>query len=147
MLDLAFDARRGSFHLQVECRFASEWTVIFGPSGAGKTTLLRLIAGLDTPLRNGPDRARVSLDDKLLTDSSRGLAIKPGPRKWERKTCFVIQQPALFPHLSVAANVAFGLPWLGGDAEQREVVEARLELVGAGYRAQQRAEIGYYAAL
>ena len=46
MLDLALDARRGSFHLQVECRLASDWTVIFGPSGAGKTTLLRLLAGL-----------------------------------------------------------------------------------------------------
>jgi ABC-type sulfate/molybdate transport systems ATPase subunit len=132
VLELAFNVRRGSFHLDFECRFASEWTVIFGPSGAGKTTLLRLIAGLDTPVRNSPDRARVSLDDSLLTDSSRGLALKPGPRKWERKTCLVTQQSALFPHLSVAANVAFGLPWPGRNAEQREVVEATLELVDAG---------------
>jgi ABC-type sulfate/molybdate transport systems ATPase subunit len=132
VLELAFNARRGSFHLQIECRFASEWTVIFGPSGAGKTTLLRLIAGLDTPSRTSHGHLRVSLDSKLLTDSSRGLAIKPGPRKWERNTSFVTQQPALFPHLCVAANVAFGLPWLGGDAEQREVVEAALELVGGG---------------
>lgn len=132
MLELALSARRGSFHLGVECRFASEWTVVFGPSGAGKTTLLRLIAGLDTPSRSGPARARVSLDGNLLTDSKHGLAIKPGPRKWERTTCFVTQQSALFPHLTVAANVAYGLPWLGGDAEQREVVEASLELAGAG---------------
>jgi len=131
VLELAFNARRGSFLLEIECRFTSKWTVIFGPSGAGKTTLLRLIAGLDTPLRNSPDRARVSLDENLLTDSSRGIALKPGPRKWKRNTCFVTQQPALFPHLSVASNVAFGLPWLGGDDEQREVVEDRLELVGA----------------
>ncbi len=48
---------RGSFHLHVECRFASEWTVIFGPSGAGKSTLLRLLAGLDLPDR-GQHRAR-----------------------------------------------------------------------------------------
>ncbi len=132
MLELALDARRGSFHLQIECRFASQWTVIFGPSGAGKTTLLRLLAGLDTPPRSSTAHARVLLDGEALTDSRNGLAIKPGPQKWERKTCFVTQQPALFPHLSVAANVAFGLPWLGGDAERREVVEARLELVGAG---------------
>ena len=132
MIELAFDTRRGSFHLHVECRFASEWTVIFGPSGAGKTTLLRLIAGLDTPSRSGSGRARVSLDGNLLTDSPRGIAIKPGPREWERKTSLVTQQSALFPHLTVAANVAYGLPWLGGDAEQTEVVKATLELVGAG---------------
>ena len=44
MLELAFNARRGSFHLDFECRFTSEWTVIFGPSGAGKTTLLLPLA-------------------------------------------------------------------------------------------------------
>jgi ABC-type sulfate/molybdate transport systems ATPase subunit len=116
----------------VECSLQSPWTVIFGPSGAGKTTLLRLLAGLDTPSRNGPVRARVSMDGNLLTDSSRGLNHKPGPRTWERNTCFVTQQPALFPHLSVADNVAYGLPWPGDHAEQREVVEAALELAGAG---------------
>jgi molybdate transport system ATP-binding protein len=47
VLEFSLDARRGSFHLQVECAFASDWTVIFGPSGAGKSTLLRLLAGLD----------------------------------------------------------------------------------------------------
>ena len=53
MLELALDARRGSFHLQVECQLASPWTVIFGPSGAGKSTLLRLLAGLDTARHDG----------------------------------------------------------------------------------------------
>jgi ABC-type sulfate/molybdate transport systems ATPase subunit len=131
VLELAIDARRGSFHLQVECRFASDWTVIFGPSGAGKTTLLRLLAGLDAPSRKGPDRARIAFDNRLLTDSPVGLALKPGPRPWERKTSFVTQQPALFPHLTVAANVAYGLPWLGGETESKQAVEAALELVGA----------------
>jgi ABC-type sulfate/molybdate transport systems ATPase subunit len=135
VLDFSLDARRSSFHLQVECRFASEWTVIFGPSGAGKSTLLRLVAGLDASSRRGPDRARVALDNRLLTDSRSDLAIKPGPRAWERKTSFVTQQPSLFPHLSVAANVAYGLPQLGetqlGDAEKKQVIEAALELVGA----------------
>jgi len=58
MLEIALDARRGHFHLRLECRFVSEWTVIFGPSGAGKSTLLRLLAGLDRP-----DHGRISLDD------------------------------------------------------------------------------------
>ena len=130
MLEFVLDARRGSFHLQVECRLAAEWTVIFGPSGAGKSTLLRLIAGLDTPPRRGPDRARIVLNDELLTDAPRGGSIKPGPRARERKTSFVTQQPALFPHLGVAANVAYGLPWLA-ETERKQAVEAALELVGA----------------
>jgi ABC-type sulfate/molybdate transport systems ATPase subunit len=130
VLEFALDARRGSFHLQVECRLTAPWTVIFGPSGAGKSTLLRLIAGLDTPSRRGPDQARITLNDELLTDAPGGGSIKPGPGARERKTCFVTQQPALFPHLSVAANVAYGLPSLA-KAERRQAVEAALELVGA----------------
>ena len=58
MLELALNARRGSFHLQLECRLASEWTVVFGPSGAGKTSLLRLLAGLygiESIIRKEPD--------------------------------------------------------------------------------------------
>lgn len=121
MLELALDARRGSFHLQMECRFASEWTVIFGPSGAGKSTLLRLLAGLDRP-----QTGRIALDARLLTDTTCRLAIHPG----QRQTSLVAQQPALFPHLSVPANVAYGLTGL--DRRSREArIEEMLELVDA----------------
>jgi len=129
MLELDLDARRGSFHLQVQCSFTAEWTVIFGPSGSGKSTLLRLIAGLDVPPRRGQDRARIALNNELLTDRPGGAAHKPGPRPGERRTAFVTQQPGLFPHLSVAANVAYGLPWLV-ETERKEVVEAALEIAG-----------------
>lgn len=108
MLELALDARRGSFHLQVECCFASEWTVIFGPSGAGKSTLLRLLAGLDLPERSRPQKVRVALDGQLLTDSAYDLWLKPG----RRQTSMVAQQSAIFPHLNVEANVAYGLSHL-----------------------------------
>ena len=86
MLELALDARRGSFHLDVECRFASEWTVIFGPSGAGKSTLLRLLAGLDRPA-SWP-HARLdrwhALTDIRPADSGRSRAIaKP---RWSRSS-------------------------------------------------------------
>jgi ABC-type sulfate/molybdate transport systems ATPase subunit len=129
VLELSLNARRGSFHLQVECRLASEWTVIFGPSGAGKSTLLRLIAGLDFtgPALNGPSRpesARVVLDGRALTDSARSLWLKPG----RRQTSMVAQQPALFPHLSVGANVAYGLNRLDR-ASRAKHVEEMLELV------------------
>jgi ABC-type sulfate/molybdate transport systems ATPase subunit len=121
VLELALDARRGSFHLQMECRFASEWTVIFGPSGAGKSTLLRLLAGLDRP-----QTGRIALNARLLTDTTSRLAIHPG----QRRTSLVAQQPALFPHLSVPANVAYGLAGL--DRRSREVrIEEMLDLVDA----------------
>lgn len=121
MLELALNARRGSFHLMVECSFGSDWTVIFGPSGAGKSAMLRLLAGLDSP-----DAGRIALDSRLLTDSESGLWIKPG----RRQTSLVAQQSALFPHLSVAANVAYGLVSLDRDSRAHRVDEM-LELVGA----------------
>ena len=121
MLSFAIDAHRGSFHLQVECIFASDWTVIFGPSGAGKSTLLRLLAGLDYP-RSG----NIVLDGRALTETSIGLRFSPG----HRQTSLVSQQAALFPHLSAAANVAYGLKNLDGAARARRVDEM-LDLVGA----------------
>lgn len=121
MLEFVIDARRGSFHLEVECAFASEWTVIFGPSGAGKSTLLRLLAGLGRPVRG-----RIVLDRTMLTDTASGLHLAPG----RRSTALVAQQPALFPHLTVAANVAYGLRHLDSEARAARV-EAMLALAGA----------------
>ena len=123
MLELAFNARRGSFHLHVECRFASEWTVVFGPSGAGKSTLLRLLAGLDLNGRARPETARVVLDGRALTDSTRNMWLKPG----RRQTSMVAQQSALFPHLTVAENVAYGIHHLDR-ATRTARVEEMLEL-------------------
>ena len=121
MLEISVDARRGTFHLQMECCLKADWTVIFGPSGAGKTTLLRLLAGLDRP-----DHGRILLDGESLTDSARGLYIQPG----RRRIALVAQHPALFPHLSVAANVAFGLARL--DSRNRDArVNEMLALVDA----------------
>ena len=127
MLEFDFKARRGSFNLEIKCRLASDWTVIFGPSGAGKSMLLRLLAGLDRNARREPVRGMVALDGMVLTDTVRGVWYRPG----NRRTSLVAQQPALFPHLSIEANVAYGL----GDherairatrvAEMLELVDAR----------------------
>jgi molybdate transport system ATP-binding protein len=126
MLELALHARRGSFHLQVECRFASEWTVVFGPSGAGKSSLLRLLAGLDLTESGRQELSRITLDGNLLTDTSSGFRIRPG----RRQTSMVAQQSALFPHLSVEANVAYGLHHLDRAMRLKRVREM-LELVDA----------------
>ncbi len=95
--------------------------MIFGPSGSGKSTLLRLLAGLDKPVSG-----RVTLDNRVLTDTEHGLHVAPG-----RRQCgMVAQQTALFPHLSAAANVAYGLAAMDRAARVRRV-EEMLELAGA----------------
>jgi sulfate/thiosulfate transport system ATP-binding protein len=92
---------------------------LLGPSGSGKTTLLRIIAGLEKP-----DRGRVLFNERDVTT----LDVR------RRKVGFVFQQYALFRHLSVADNVAFGLRMLPrGERPARDAVRARvrelLELV------------------
>jgi len=77
---------------------AGSRTAIVGPSGSGKTTLLRIIAGFEQP-----DRGQVVLDGEVLAD---GPAIVPAHR---RGIGIVAQDGALFPHLSVAENIGFGI--------------------------------------
>lgn len=126
MLELALQARRGSFHLQVECRLAAEWTVIFGPSGAGKSTLLRLLAGLDRGKADELVSGRAAFNGRTLTETRKNIWVAPG----RRETAFVTQQAALFPHLSVQDNVAFGLHKLCA-AERSHRVSEMLALVDA----------------
>jgi ABC-type Fe3+/spermidine/putrescine transport system ATPase subunit len=101
---------------------------LLGPSGSGKSTLLRLIAGYETP-----DEGQVTLDGRSLTTVP----------AHERGIGFVSQGFALFPHLSVFDNVAFGLRYharepLRDGAEVRRRVMETLEMVGlAGYTQRQ----------
>ena len=92
-----------------------EFVALLGPSGCGKTTLLRIVAGLVAP-----DRGSVRIDGRDVT----GL---PAHR---RNLGVVFQSYALFPHLSVAENVAFGLRVRGASgAERRDRVAECLALV------------------
>ena len=80
-----------------------------GPSGSGKTTLLRLLCGLEEP-----DRGQVALDGQVV--SQPGRLIPP----WQRGIGAVFQKPALWPHLTVRQNAAFGLAgWEKGQAAAR----------------------------
>ena len=133
MIEFALDAHRGNFHLQVECTLTSPWTVIFGPSGAGKTTLLRLLAGLDKTRHDEPIHGHVNFDGRALTDTSRHLWLAPG----HRQVALVAQQPALFPHLTAAENIAFGLRQLDRITRTARV-NAMLEFVGAAELAARR---------
>lgn len=130
MLELRLHARRGAYRLQLDCRLAAPWTVVFGPSGAGKSTLLRLLAGLD------PDSLTtgfIALDGRVLTDTRAKLRIRPGARG----IALVTQQPAVFPHLSIEANVAYGLPNLER-TERADWVGHMLQLAGAEHLVKRR---------
>jgi molybdate transport system ATP-binding protein len=109
----------GVFTLDVQWSMAPGISILFGPSGAGKTTLLDLIAGLRTP-----DEGRILAGGRLLFDSERGINM---PAR-ERRIGYVFQDLALFPHLNVAANVAYGLRVERSERERR--VGATLESLG-----------------
>ncbi|MBV8290093.1 MAG: ABC transporter ATP-binding protein [Hyphomicrobiales bacterium] len=95
--------------------FAGEFFALLGPSGCGKTTLLRLLAGLDTP-----DEGRILLDGK-------DIALVP---PYRRPINMMFQNYALFPHLTVEGNVAFGLKQEGlARSEITTRVEEMLALV------------------
>jgi molybdate transport system ATP-binding protein len=95
---LASGGRR--FYLAAAFQTDGRSTVLFGPSGSGKTLTLRAVAGLLTP-----DHGQISLDGQPLYDAARAVDL---PAR-ARGVGYVFQDYALFPHLSVAENVGFGL--------------------------------------
>ena len=93
-----------------------------GPSGCGKTTLLRSIAGLEAP-----DAGSISIADKVQTSIEDGILVPP----YSREIGFVFQNYALWPHMTVFKNVAFGLKLRKkSDDEIKRKVMAALDLVG-----------------
>ncbi|MCY4581654.1 MAG: ABC transporter ATP-binding protein [Chloroflexi bacterium] len=108
--EATFDAERGSM------------VALLGPSGGGKTTTLRLMAGFEVP-----DAGTITIDGHAV--ASPGLFVPPE----RRRVGMVFQDYALFPHLTVRKNVAFGVP--RGPDRDRAVKEA-LELVGMSAEAE-----------
>lgn len=90
----------GSFHLNVHFRAKPGFTILFGASGAGKTSVLDCIAGLANP-----DDGRISIGADDLFDSERKL----NTPAWKRRIGYVIQDLALFPHLTAEENIEYGL--------------------------------------
>ena len=88
-----------------------EFLVLLGPSGCGKSTTLRCIAGVDVP-----DAGEIRVDGAVVCDT----AVRVPPER--RSIGLMFQDFALFPHLSVADNVAFGLTLPRAEARPRAVV-------------------------
>ena len=101
MLEIDIEKRLRDFdlHLCLDVN-QGQTMMLVGDNGCGKTTLLNLIAGLDRP-----DRGRIALDGRSLFDSDLGIDLPPEARG----VGYVFQSYALFPHMSVYDNVAFGL--------------------------------------
>ena len=95
--NVSIDIERGSF------------VSLLGPSGCGKTTVLRAIAGLERP-----DEGSIRIGDEVVND----LPV------WQRNIGMVFQNYALFPHMSVADNVGFGLRVRGAPASERRARRA-----------------------
>src|SRR6476661_6223868 len=102
------------FALDVGFDIGPEVLGILGASGSGKSMTLRCIAGLETP-----SRGKIAVNGKVLFDSAQGINV---PSK-DRRIGFLFQNYALFPHLSVAQNVAFGLQHLSESEQQLRVKE------------------------
>ena len=110
MIHVAAACRFGTFTLDVAFRTNDRRTVLFGPSGAGKTMTLQCMAGFLIP-----PRGYVAIDEAVVLDTERGINIPP----WRRRVGAVLQGDGLFPHLSVADNVAYGMSriWRGRERD------------------------------
>jgi len=121
-LALDFEKRfAGGPTLEPRLSFSTEGsavTALFGPSGSGKTTILRCLAGLERP-----ERGTIRFGDEVWLDASRGLSLPPQARR----VGFLSQDYALFPHLSVERNIAYGE---GADSRRVAELVALLDLAG-----------------
>ena len=124
---LAIRARRHVLDATVDLDGSATVTVLFGPSGAGKTTLLRCLAGLE-PLDGGS----IDFAGSRWNDGARIVV----PAR-HRSIGYLFQDHALFPHLDVAANVAFGLRAVAR-ADRPARVERALSAAHAGHLASRR---------
>jgi molybdate transport system ATP-binding protein len=88
------------FDLDIALASDSQRIVLYGPSGSGKSLTLKAIAGLIRP-----DRGHIRVRGRTLFDSAEGIDV----RVQERNVAYLFQDYALFPHLTVAQNIAFGL--------------------------------------
>ena len=120
MLNINIKRKLSFFDLEANLNVDKEIIVLWGPSGAGKTSLLLSVAGLLKP-----DYGEIILNDKLLYSSEKKVMVKPQ----KRNIGFVFQNHALFPHMTVAHNVAYSNP------KARDEVNTWLNAFGVGHLA------------
>jgi molybdate transport system ATP-binding protein len=120
MLEIDLTLALPGFNIEPRIAASEGITVLFGPSGAGKSLTLRCVAGLVRP-----DRGRIVIGNRVVFDSEAGVNLPPQ----QRRVGYVPQDYALFPHLSVAQNIAFGLDRFSR-RERQQTVEEMLAWTG-----------------
>lgn len=122
-LEVQVEKTYGDFHLKAEFQAEGEPLALLGPSGCGKSLTLKCIAGIERP-----DRGRIVLDGQVLFDSERHIDLPPQ----KRQVGYLFQQYALFPHMTVAENIAAGCRGLERAQRKKRVAElaAMLHLEG-----------------
>lgn len=107
-------------HLNLEIN-EREFITLLGPSGCGKTTTLRCLSGLEEP-----DSGEISIDGKPIFSSEKNISIPPG----QRGLGLVFQNYALWPHMKVGQNIAFGLRKMMNQPGVAEKIDKILKIVG-----------------
>jgi molybdate transport system ATP-binding protein len=116
--------RQGDFFIDAAFTGAeSGVTALFGPSGAGKTSLIHMVAGLMRP-----DVGRITINNLCLFDSKQGVNLPPE----NRRIGYVFQDGRLFPHLSVRANLTYGMRLTRADRRFVDF-DAVVDLLGIGH--------------
>ncbi|MDG1572311.1 molybdenum ABC transporter ATP-binding protein [Robiginitalea sp. M366] len=104
MTEVDIRLERDRFTLAIKEVFAGGITGIYGPSGSGKTSLLQAVAGLEKP-----QAGHIGVNGRVLFNSARKICLAPR----ERRIGYVFQEGRLFPHMTVAQNLKYGLPYQG----------------------------------
>ena len=120
MFKFQLEGRVGELEIGIELSVTEGPLILAGPNGSGKTSLLLMLLGL---LR--PERGYIAMGEDVLFDASRGIDLPPE----ERGLGYVPQDYALFPHLSVFDNVAFGLKSSRARMSKRERAQRVLALL------------------
>lgn len=124
-LEHRFHHRGTRFHLELTFSACAQRTVVFGPSGSGKSSLLRAITGLLKP-----DLANIEVRGTVFCQTERDNQKAISIPTEKRRVGLVMQDPAVFPHLTASGNVAFALRGKDG-SPQREKITQLLTIVEA----------------
>ncbi|WP_053180355.1 molybdenum ABC transporter ATP-binding protein [Pseudomonas kilonensis] len=124
MIHARFQLDHGAFSLDLDVQLPGRGvTALYGPSGSGKTTCLRCIAGLERPAWGF-----IEVNGQVWQDSEHGVFVPPH----KRSVGYVFQEASLFAHLSVRANLAFGLKRIA-PARRRVDMQQATDLLGIGH--------------
>ena len=120
---LGVKKRLGNFTLDCQLDISNGITAIFGPSGSGKTTLLDCIAGFLSP-----DQGCISKFGRIVFSSERSINVAPN----KREIGYVVQNSALFPHLTVKENINYGFS-MTSEQKRKYSLETVMEILDIAY--------------